>query len=348
MNHIVRLSDLDYPLPEDLIAEKPLSQRDSSRLMVLSRDNREIRDEVFTSIIDYLRPEDCLILNNTLVIKARMFGTRETGGKTEVLLVERAGERTWKALLRNARKHPAGTVLNFEGISAVIGGRDPDGDFLLEFDRGLTPEDIERMGVMPVPPYIVHKRKQLNLPAQLAEDDEWYQSLFAKLPGSVAAPTASLHFSTQLIDNIREKGVDFGYVTLHVGPGTFKSMDTDIGEFKIHREWVNISAETIALIRKTREKGGRVIAVGTTVARSLETMASRGWEPYEGYTELMISPPYQFQAMDALITNFHMPRSTLLLLVYAFAGMDFTKEAYRRAIEKRYRFYSYGDAMFII
>ena len=348
MNPPVRLSDLDYPLPEDLIAEKPVSRRDSSRLMVLNRASREIAHQSFTSILDYLRPDDCLIFNNTRVIKARLFGTRDTGGKTEVLLVERAGERVWKILLRNSRKHPAGTVLHFGETRAVVGSRDSDGDFLLEFERELTPEDIEQMGVMPVPPYIVHKRKTMHLPAQFPEDDEWYQSLFAKLPGSVAAPTASLHFSRQLIDNIQDKGLTFGYVTLHVGPGTFKPMDTEVGEFKIHREWVEVPSETIELIRGTRKKGGRVIAVGTTVARSLETMASRGWEPFAGYTGLMISPPYEFQAMDALVTNFHMPRSTLLLLVYAFAGMEFTKEAYRQAIEQRYRFYSYGDAMFIV
>ncbi|OHD53402.1 MAG: tRNA preQ1(34) S-adenosylmethionine ribosyltransferase-isomerase QueA [Spirochaetes bacterium GWF1_51_8] len=348
MNPSVRLSDLDYPLPEDLIAEKPSPERDHSRMMVLSRADRTIRDEIFTSIAGLIRPGDCMIFNNTRVIKARLFGKRDSGGKTEALLVERTGPNTWKALLRSPRKSPVGSYLYFHDVRAKMAGRTSDGDFILEFDDELTPEIVDRIGVMPIPPYIVHRRKELHMPAQLPEDDAWYQSLFAREPGSVAAPTASLHFSPPVIDNIKSKGVDFGYVTLHVGPGTFKPIDTEIGEFRIHREWVEVPKKTIELIRKTRADGGRVIAVGTTVARSLETMAINGWEPFEGYTELMISPPYGFQALDALVTNFHMPRSTLLLLVYAFAGMNFVREAYSRAVEKRYRFYSYGDAMFII
>lgn len=345
------LEDIDYPLPEHLIAEKPAGKRDESRLLVVSRADNNFTDKKFSDVAGYFREGDCLVFNATRVIKARLKGETDSGRAVEILLIEPVAEdfRRWKVLLKGSGKIKPGETGTFGTFRASFLDRLEQGERLVEFDPPLTHEGVERTGFMPVPPYIVRKRETLSMPAQLPEDDQWYQTIFAKFPGSVAAPTAALHFTGDVMDRLKAKGVDTAEVVLHVGPGTFRPVEGSVEDYRIHSEWIEVPESAVETVRRCKERGGRVFAVGTTTTRALETASAEGaLRPFSGYTDLFVKPPYKFRMIDALITNFHMPRSTLLLLVYAFAGMELTRRAYTHAVEAEYRFYSYGDAMLIL
>lgn len=344
------LNDIDYPLPEHLIAEKPADRRDESRLLAVSRVSGTFEDKKFSDIAGCLREGDLLVFNATKVIKARIEGTLDTGKPVELLLIEPQSDdyRRWKVLMKGSGKIKLGTTGSYGGIAAKLLDRLDKGERIVEFAEPVTHDVLEQIGLMPVPPYIVKKRLSMDMPAQLPEDDKWYQTIFARYPGSVAAPTAALHFTDAVTDALRSKGVKFAEVVLHVGPGTFRPVEGSIEDYKIHSEWVEVSKSTAAAVRETRKHGGRIVAVGTTTTRSLEAASLSGIiEPFRDYTDLFIRPPYEFKSVDALITNFHMPRSTLLLLVYAFAGSELVRGCYDHAMASGYRFYSYGDAMFI-
>lgn len=352
----LNLEAYDYELPPDRIAQSPVEPRDAARLMVVHRATRRIEHRIFREIVDYLRPGDLLVFNDTRVIPARLFAVKPTGGRVELLLVRQVDPERWWALVRGRRVR-AGTRLQL-----LSGGQPVDlfaeveeeGEGPLRRLRFSTPPEgwLERLGVIPLPPYI---RRPLPNP-------ERYQTVYARVPGSVAAPTAGLHFTPELLARLREHGVRFAFVTLHISLDTFRPIETaDVRAHKLHQERCALSAETAALINRTRLEGGRIVAVGTTVVRVLETAARRGLGcspdavcpgqvvgPFEGETDLYIYPGFVFRAVDALITNFHLPRSTLLLLVAAFMGYDRMREAYRTAIAEGYRFYSFGDAMFIL
>lgn len=351
------LSDLDYSLPIELLAEKPADKRGDSRLLTINRKTHTMTDLHFSDIADWFAPGDCLTLNDTRVLKARILAKRKSGGATELLLIERTDKTQWKAMMKNSRKIKTGETLtvvdpNGAPVLNISAGEVCENDLrMIRFEREVGYDEIDRFGITPIPPYIVKKRKELDLPPFWKEDDDWYQSVFAQKYGSVAAPTASLHFTREMLEKLETKGVRTAYVTLHVGPGTFLPIEGSIESFRIHREWIDVPDDTLHIIEETRDNNGRVVAVGTTVCRSLETAAMHSSETkltaYSGYTELFIKPPFKFRSVDALITNFHMPKSTLLLLVYAFGGTELLKDAYRHAIEEKYRFYSYGDAMLI-
>lgn len=355
---MITIEDILYELPEELIAVSPSDKRETSRLLIVDRKSGEIRDGMFTEFPGFLKKGDCLVMNDTRVFHARLMGKTAPGvspaRECEILLVEKMDGRTWKALVKNSKKIPNGTVITCGNENETFAIQEKDGEFRrIEFGRDLDFDAINRIGEVPLPPYILKKRKRLGMPASMAEDDKRYQSVMAKIYGSVAAPTASFHFTENLLEGLRGKGVEIATVTLHVGPGTFKPVDESIENYVIHREEMEVPPETIAVLKKTRENGGRIIAVGTTVVRSLETMAAcseadyNGWKPYRGETRLFIRGNYPFQAVDMVVTNFHMPKSTLLLLVYAFGGKELIKKAYRHAVENKYRFLSYGDAMLI-
>lgn len=336
-------SDFWFDLPQGLIAQIPISQRDSSRLLCLDKDSQSISHTHFSSIIDYLHSGDLLVLNNSRVLPARLYGTKkDTGAKIEVLLLEQKEGSTWEAMVKPGKKAKVGTQFIFgDGllngvVSAIVEG----GNRRIEFTyKGNFYEILDKIGQMPLPHYITEK----------LQDNERYQTVYAKEIGSCAAPTAGLHFTTQLLDNIKAKGVQVAFVTLHVGLGTFRPVKTDnILEHKMHAEHYAISQETADLINQTKQNGGRVIAVGTTSCRTLETVASQGTiSQCEGYTDIFIFPGYTFKVVDALITNFHLPESTLIMLVSALAGYDTTMRAYKEAVEQEYYFFSFGDAMFI-
>jgi len=329
----MKLSDFDYQLPEELIAQIPAEPRDSSRLMVLHRDMGSIEHKIFRQIIEYLQPKDLLVLNNTRVIPARFFAKKGTS-TIEVFLLSKVENDVWECMVKPGRKVKPGDLLTFEGFSAKCLNRTDDGTRILRFD---IPDDkLLTYGEAPLPPY-VHNKISL----------ERYQTVYAKVDGAVAAPTAGLHFTEQLIQRIKERGVEITEITLHVGIGTFRPVKTEnIAEHKIHSERYEISSETLSLINQSKASGGRIIAVGTTVVRALEEYARSG--KVKGYTSLFIYPPFEFRIVDALVTNFHLPKSTLLMLVSAFAGYDLVMRAYQEAIRERYRFYSFGDAMLIL
>lgn len=345
------LDDISYELPEELIAVRPPDVRGQSRLLTVDRTAGILEDHQFDDILDLLQPGDLLVLNETAVFNARLYGT--TGGRsTEALLVEPVDGRRWKAMLRNAKKIKEGSVIGFGDLQARMTGKGPDGLYVLEFSEDATLEVIGRYGRPPLPPYIIKKRAQMKLPEYFDDDSERYQSVFARNPGSVAAPTASLHFTPRLLQGLAAKGVDTARVLLHVGPGTFRTVNESLDDFEIHEEWIEVPETAVTAMRECRGKGGRIIAVGTTSVRAIETMAfgrksPADWRPFSGYTRLFIKDNFKFNAADALITNFHMPHSTLLLLVQSFGGRDLLKRAYAHAIEQKYRFLSYGDAMFI-
>ncbi|MEN3007837.1 tRNA preQ1(34) S-adenosylmethionine ribosyltransferase-isomerase QueA [Pseudothermotoga sp.] len=330
----MKLSDFDYHLPEELIAQTPMEPRDSSRLMVVHRKSGEIEHRIFREIVEYLSPGDALVLNNTKVIPARLFGQLEDR-QIEILLIEKVGERLWKCLARPAKKMKPGVVvhLNAEIVAKCI-ERLHEGLRLIEFN--VDDETILKLGEAPIPPYV---RAKIPL--------ERYQTVYAKVAGSVAAPTAGFHFTEALLEKIRSMGVRVLEVTLHVSIGTFRPVKTErIEQHKMHSERYFIPLDVVENIKHAKSEGRKVIAVGTTVVRTLETFARTNIT--EGETDLFIYPPFEFKLVDALITNFHLPRSTLLMLVAAFAGYDLTMNAYREAVEKRYRFYSFGDAMLIL
>ena len=340
----MKTSDFYYDLPEELIAQTPLEQRDTSRLMTVDRKTGEIEHRHFYDLLDDLNPGDCLILNDSRVLPARLLGQRlPGGGACEVLLLIDRGEKTWECLVRPGRKMRTGAKLSFGdgSLTAEVVGEVEGGNRLVRFDYdGIFLEVLERLGKMPLPPYIK---------AEL-QDRERYQTVYSKVVGSAAAPTAGLHFTPELLEKIAEKGVGIGYVTLHVGLGTFRPVKEDnITDHEMHSEYCTIPQETADLINRTKAGGGRVICVGTTSCRTLESWANEdgSMEAKAGWTNIYIYPGYRFKVMDALVTNFHLPESTLIMLVSAFAGRENVLAAYQEAVKERYRFFSFGDAMFL-
>ncbi len=338
------LKDFNYDLPEELIAQDPLEDRSSSRLMVLHKDTGRIENKIFRDIIDYLNPGDCLVINDTKVIPARLMGIKEdTGAAIEVLLLKRNADDVWECLVKPGKKARTGARIVF-GEGLLVGeivDVIEDGNRMIKFHyEGIFEEILDKLGQMPLPPYITHK----------LQDKNRYQTVYAKNEGSAAAPTAGLHFTKELLEKIKEKGVNVVSITLHVGLGTFRPVKVDkIEEHRMHTETFNISKEAADTINRTRPAGGRVIAVGTTSCRTLESAAADdGTIPARsGDTDIFIYPGYKFKAIDCLITNFHLPESTLIMLVSALAGRDNIMNAYETAVKERYRFFSFGDAMFI-
>ena len=340
----MKTSDFYYDLPEELIAQTPLEQRDTSRLMTLDRETGEVEHHHFYDLLDYLNPGDCLILNNSRVLPARLLGQRlPGGGACEVLLLIDRGDKTWECLVRPGRKMRTGAKLSFGNgeLTAEVVGEVEGGNRLVRFNyEGIFLEVLEQLGKMPLPPYIK---------AEL-QDRERYQTVYSKVVGSAAAPTAGLHFTPELLEKIAAKGVGIGYVTLHVGLGTFRPVKEDeITQHEMHSEYCTIPQETADLINRTKANGGRVICVGTTSCRTLESWSNEDgtMEAKAGWTNIYIYPGYRFKVMDALVTNFHLPESTLIMLVSAFAGRENVLGAYEEAVRERYRFFSFGDAMFL-
>ncbi len=334
-----------YDLPQEFIAQHPLEDRTASQLMVLNRKTSEIEHKHFYDIIDYLNAGDCLVMNNTRVIPARLYGTKEgSGGKIEFLLLKRISIDTWEIILRPGKKARPGSRFIFgDGLlKAEILKVLDDGNRIVRFEfDGVWEEILDTLGEMPLPPYIKEKLTDKNR----------YQTVYSKIEGSAAAPTAGLHFTDELLDKIRAKGVKTAFVTLHVGLGTFRPVSTDkIEDHKMHSEYYEVSEETANIINETRKNGGKVIAVGTTSVRTLESIAddNRMIAPQSGNTQIFIYPGYKFKAVDSLITNFHLPESTLLMLISAFYDRDAIMNAYEIAKAEKYRFFSFGDAMFII
>ncbi len=341
-------SDFYYDLPKELIAQTPIADRASSRLLVYNRTDGSIQDRVFSEITEFLTPKDVLVRNNTRVLPARLFGKREdTGGTMEFLLLKRVSDHEWECLCKPARRAVAGRCYKVNGELSirVLGDTGAEGGKRVEllYD-GIFEEVLDRAGQMPLPPYIHEPLK----------DPERYQTVYSRITGSAAAPTAGLHFTPELIAKLEQKGVGFARVTLHVGLDTFAPVtEDDPLEHKIHTEWCELTPETADLINSTRARGGRVIGVGTTSVRTLESAARRAAPgslvaPYEGPTDIYILPGYTFRAVDAMITNFHLPKSTLIMMVSAFAGRESILATYAEAIRLEYRFYSFGDAMLII
>ena len=332
-----------YELPEELIAQTPIERRDASRLMVLDKRSGEIEHRHFYDLPAYLRPGDCMVLNDSRVIPARLFGVRPSGGVTEVVLLRDLGDKRWECLCRPGKKMRVGSTVSFgDGeLNAVVDEVQEDGNRVLRFEyEGIFLEILDRLGQMPLPPYI---KVQL-------QDKERYQTVYSREPGSAAAPTAGLHFTQELLERIRTMGVEVCFVTLHVGLGTFRPVKVEnIEEHDMHSEYCTVSAETAEAINRTKAHGGRVIAVGTTSCRTLESFADENghMEAASGWTNIFIYPGYRFKCIDALVTNFHLPGSTLLMLVSALAGRENILHAYETAVREKYRFFSFGDAMFI-
>lgn len=338
------VKDFDYDLPEELIAQDPLEDRSSSRLMVLDKKTGDIEHKIFRDVVDYLQPGDCLVLNNTKVIPARLFGVKEgTEAKIEILLLKRKENDIWETLVKPGKKCKPGVKISFgEGLlTGEVLEVVEDGNRLIRFHYdGIFEEILDQLGQMPLPPYITHK----------LQDKNRYQTVYAKYDGSAAAPTAGLHFTNELFEKLEKKGVIVANVTLHVGLGTFRPVKVDdVTQHHMHSEHYFIEPEEAEKIRKAKENGGRIICVGTTSCRTLESAADENGniKACEGDTEIFIYPGYSFKIMDELITNFHLPESTLLMLVSALAGKDFIMKAYEEAVKERYRFFSFGDAMFI-
>lgn len=340
----MKTADFDYELPQELIAQDPLEQRDSSRLLILDKKTGERTHRIFHDIIDYLHEGDCLVINNTKVIPARLIGEREgTGGKVEVLLLKRKTDNVWETLVKPGKKARPGMRLSFGGglLHAEVQEVVDEGNRLIRFEyEGIFEEILDQLGQMPLPPYITHQLKDKNR----------YQTVYAKYEGSAAAPTAGLHFTEELLQRIQEKGVRIARVTLHVGLGTFRPVKVeDVTEHHMHTEFYHVSQEAADIINETKKQGGRVICVGTTSCRTIESAADEHGvvQATEGDTDIFIYPGYKFKVLDCLITNFHLPESTLLMLVSALAGKENIMAAYKEAVEMRYRFFSFGDAMFI-
>ncbi|MBP3729240.1 MAG: tRNA preQ1(34) S-adenosylmethionine ribosyltransferase-isomerase QueA [Lachnospiraceae bacterium] len=342
----MHVQDFDYELPAELIAQDPLPDRASSRLMVLNRQRGEIRHKIFRAIGEELNPGDCLVINNTKVIPARLLGVKEDSGyAVELLLLKRLEkqENTWECLVKPGKRCRPGAVLSFgEGLlRGFVEEVLPEGNRLVRFSfEGIFEEILDRLGQMPLPPYITHH----------LEDKNRYQTVYAKEEGSAAAPTAGLHFTEALLEEIRRKGVSVAEITLHVGLGTFRPVKADVvEEHHMHSEYYEVGEEAAELINRCKAQGGRIVAVGTTSCRTLESAASEEGllRAGRGWTDIFIYPGYRFKLVDALITNFHLPKSTLMMLVSALAGRDFIMQAYEEAIRESYRFFSFGDAMMI-
>ena len=340
----MKTHDFWYDLPEELIAQTPLERRDGSRLMVLNRETGEIQHKHFYDVIDYLNPGDCLVMNDSRVLPARLMGHRPTGGVVEVLLLRDLGNKCWECLCKPGRKMQVGNEVIFgDGeLTAVVREVREDGNRMVEFRyEGIFLEVLERLGKMPLPPYI---KEEL-------QDQERYQTVYSREVGSAAAPTAGLHFTKELLEKIREKGVNEAFVTLHVGLGTFRPVKAEeVTEHHMHSELCMMNAETANMLNETKRNGGRVICVGTTSCRTLESLVNDDgtFEAKSRWTDIFIYPGYTFKAMDGLITNFHLPESTLIMLVSALAGYDNIMRAYRTAVQEKYRFFSFGDAMLIV
>lgn len=340
----MQLEDFDYELPKELIAQTPLEKRDSSRLLVLDKETGEICHQKFPNILDYMKAGDTLVLNDTKVLPARLIGVKEeTHAVIEILLLKDIQEEVWECLVKPAKRVHVGTIIDFGNgkLKAKCIQEKEDGIRLFEllYD-GILVEILEELGTMPLPPYIHEK----------LEDQSRYNTVYAKNLGSAAAPTAGLHFTNELLNKVKEKGIHVAYVTLHVGLGTFRPvMVENIKEHKMHTEYYEMTEETAKILNKTKENGNRIISVGTTSVRTLETVMNRygKFKECSGFTDIFIYPGYRFQAIDGLITNFHLPKSTLLMLVSALAGRENILNAYKEAVKEKYRFFSFGDSMMI-
>ena len=340
----MNIKEFYYDLPEELIAQDPLADRSSSRLLTLDKNSGAFSHHVFRDIVDYLNPEDCLVINNTKVIPARLMGEKEgTGAGIEVLLLKRKEDNVWETLVKPGKKARPGARISFGGgllVGEVIDVVE-EGNRLIKFEfEGIFEEILDQLGQMPLPPYITHH----------LEDKNRYQTVYAKHDGSAAAPTAGLHFTPELLEKIKAKGIRIAEVTLHVGLGTFRPVKVEnILEHHMHSEFYMVDEEAAAIINETKKNGGRVICVGTTSCRTIESASSEDGtiKAGSGWTEIFIYPGYKFKMLDALITNFHLPESTLLMLISALAGRDNVMAAYEEAVKERYRFFSFGDAMFI-
>jgi len=340
----MKVSEFYYDLPEELIAQEPLEDRKQSRLMVVDKDTGIIEHRIFKDIIEYLNPGDCLVLNDTRVIPARLLGEKEdTGGKIEFVLLKNAGGDIWEVILKPGKRAKPGARFVFGNgeLKAEIIDVVEEGNRLVRFEYdGIFEHILDKVGIMPLPPYISKK----------LENKERYQTVYSRHKGSAAAPTAGLHFTRELLDQIREKGIEIAYVTLHVGLGTFRPVKVEnILDHKMHSEYYSIKKEGCNKINNTKKQGGKVIAVGTTSSRVVETIGDESGflQPKSGWTDIFIYPGYNFKVVDELITNFHLPESTLLMLVSALAGRDTIMKAYSEAVREKYRFFSFGDAMFI-
>ena len=347
----LNVSDYDYFLPEEQIAQDPLADRSSSKLLVLDKNTGETSHHVFKEIIDYLNPGDCLCINNTKVIPARLIGRKKTGGVVEVLLLKRLEDEKskWEVLTRPGKKARVGDEIIFGGegpedfdLLCRVTEVKEDGNRIVEFEYdGIFEEILDKLGQMPLPPYITHR----------LEDKNRYQTVYAKIEGSAAAPTAGLHFTNELLEQIKEKGVKVVSVTLHVGLGTFRPVQVEnILDHKMHSEYYEVSEETAKILNETKANGGRIISVGTTSTRTLESVTDENGIVHagSGETQIFIYPGYKFKILDGLITNFHLPESTLIMLVSALAGREHVLAAYEEAVQERYRFFSFGDAMLIV
>ena len=340
----MKTHDFWYDLPEELIAQTPLERRDGSRLMVLNRETGEVTHRHFYDILDYLNPGDCLVMNDSRVLPARLMGHRPTGGVVEVLLLRDLGDKRWECLCKPGRKMQVGSEVTFgDGeLTGVVREVREDGNRVVEFRyEGIFLEVLERLGKMPLPPYI---KEEL-------QDQERYQTVYSREVGSAAAPTAGLHFTRELLEKIREKGVNEAFVTLHVGLGTFRPVKAEeVTDHHMHSELCMMNAETAKMLNETRQNGGRIVCVGTTSCRTLESLVNEDgtFEAKSKWTDIFIYPGYTFKAMDGLITNFHLPESTLVMLVSAFAGREHVLNAYEEAVKEKYRFCSFGDAMCIL
>ncbi len=340
----MKVTDFDYDLPEELIAQDPLEKRSNSRLMVLDKNTGEISHQHFYDIKNYLKAGDCLVINNTRVIPARLYGARVgSGGKVEILLLKRKSDNVWECLVKPGKKARPGMEISF-GDGLLLGKITDivdEGNRLIEFSyEGIFEEILDKLGEMPLPPYITHR----------LEDRDRYQTVYAKYDGSAAAPTAGLHFTPELLSEIKDMGVKVAEVTLHVGLGTFRPVkEEEVLDHHMHSEYYEITQEACDIINETKAHGGRVISVGTTSTRTLESAAIAGQPlmPKSGWTEIFIYPGYEFKVIDGLITNFHLPQSTLIMLVSALAGREHVLHAYEVAVKERYRFFSFGDAMLI-
>lgn len=339
------LEDFDYDLPHELIAQTPIKKRDSSRLLELDRQTGEMQDKHFYDIIDQLNPGDAVVMNNSRVMPARLYGVKpETGGHAEVLLLHNTEGDEWETLMKPAKRAKVGTVISFgDGkLTATVTAEKEDGIRMIEFHYdGIFMEILESLGETPLPPYIKEK----------LDDPDRYQTVYAKENGSAAAPTAGLHWTKELLQKVQDKGIKLVYLTLHVGLGTFRPVEEDnIDDHKMHSEFYRLDEDAAKTLNEVRQNGGRIIATGTTSIRTLETIGSKfdgEIKPDSGWTDIFIKPGYQWKVVDAFITNFHLPKSTLVMLVAAFTGRDMILKAYQHAIDGKYRFFSFGDAMFI-
>jgi S-adenosylmethionine:tRNA ribosyltransferase-isomerase len=340
----LKVKDFDFCLPEELIAQHPTEKRDEAKLMVMDKNSGEIEHKVFKDIIDYLEPGDCLVLNDTRVLPARLIGSKEgTGGKIEFLLLKRVDKDTWETLVKPGKRAQIGTKFVFgDGeLKAEVVGLGEEGSRIVKFEyEGIFEQVLDKLGQMPLPPYITER----------LEDKEMYQTVYSREQGSAAAPTAGLHFTEELLEKIKEKGVNIAFLTLHVGLGTFRPVKVEnIEEHNMHSEYYCMSKVTADIINKTKENGKNVIAVGTTSSRTLETIGDENGKVKEqsGWTNIFIFPGYKYKVVTNLITNFHLPQSTLIMLVSALAGKENVMNAYETAVREKYKFFSFGDAMFI-